>query len=523
MSSRRLHLLFHIFPIAAFPVGFLYSVNLDQALWSETWLPAGIAVLAAVLLFLPARLLFRDGGKAAALVSVFFILFYLLGLGSGLIRRREWAWAGYLLIPIALALLVAAIISLFRSRPGAPVANRVLSVFAVVLWLPVLFRLGSYYFTSPPPPDAEDRAIPSAVIPPPIPAEEMPDIFYIVLDGYGRHDVLRDFFLFDNRPFLESLARRGFYLAGESAANYPHTQQSLASALNMTYLDDLADRVGRESGDRGPLLDMIRRSRTVRLLREMGYEVAAFSSGYSGTEMPSADVYLQPPGGLTEFQQNLLNFTPLPALLKRWTGISPHDLHRRRVLYAFEKLPALAGCGAPVFVFAHVVTPHPPFVFGAEGEAVEIREQFTFADGDHYMRWYQSTPAEYRRRYNDQLTYINRLLKWAIDGILESSGGEAVIILQSDHGPGSMFSYDSLERTNLRERFGILNAYYFPGGYEGIGLYPSISPVNSFRVVFNRFFGRGYDLLPDRSYFVTITRPYLFTPVEVPEVSHSFR
>ena len=58
----------------------------------------------------------------------------------------------------------------------------------------------------------------------------------------------------------------------------------------------------------------------------------------------------------------------------------------------------------------------------------------------------------------------------------------------------------------------ILNAYYFPGGrYEG--LYQEISPVNSFRVVLNTFFGAKLPLLPDRSFFSTWTDPYRFIDV----------
>ncbi len=51
----------------------------------------------------------------------------------------------------------------------------------------------------------------------------------------------------------------------------------------------------------------------------------------------------------------------------------------------------------------------------------------------------------------------------------------------------------------LKKKFSILNAYYLPGEKTNL-LYPSISPVNSFRVVFNLFFNEEYDLLPDKSY-----------------------
>ena len=58
----------------------------------------------------------------------------------------------------------------------------------------------------------------------------------------------------------------------------------------------------------------------------------------------------------------------------------------------------------------------------------------------------------------------------------------------------------------------ILNAYYLPGGDEGL-LYPTITPVNSVRVVFNLYFNRNFDLLEDVSYYADWSSPYDFIDV----------
>lgn len=53
---------------------------------------------------------------------------------------------------------------------------------------------------------------------------------------------------------------------------------------------------------------------------------------------------------------------------------------------------------------------------------------------------------------------------------------------------------------------------HFPGRrYEG--LYGSISPVNSFRVVLNTVFGAQLPLLPDRSFYSTWPELYRFIDV----------
>ena len=65
-----------------------------------------------------------------------------------------------------------------------------------------------------------------------------------------------------------------------------------------------------------------------------------------------------------------------------------------------------------------------------------------------------------------------------------------------------------------RERFPILNAYHLPDG-GAARLYPTISPVNTFRVILDRYFGARHDLLPDRSYRASYRDPFRFQPVTV--------
>jgi hypothetical protein len=87
---------------------------------------------------------------------------------------------------------------------------------------------------------------------------------------------------------------------------------------------------------------------------------------------------------------------------------------------------------------------------------------------------------------------------------------DPIIIIQGDHGPGAYLDWESIENSILPERFGIINAYYFPNGGEGM-LYPSITPVNSFRIVLNVYFNHQFELLEDKNFFSTWARPYDFT------------
>ena len=53
-----------------------------------------------------------------------------------------------------------------------------------------------------------------------------PDIYYIIVDAYSRHDALGDF---DNSAFLREMESRGFYVAAEAVSNYDSSIKSITS------------------------------------------------------------------------------------------------------------------------------------------------------------------------------------------------------------------------------------------------------------------------------------------------------
>jgi hypothetical protein len=121
-------------------------------------------------------------------------------------------------------------------------------------------------------------------------------------------------------------------------------------------------------------------------------------------------------------------------------------------------------------------------------------------------------PEFFIQGYRGQASYITRRIQETIDRILAESPEPPIIIVQSDHGSELNLDMENVRNTDLHERMSILNAYYFPD-HQYQGLYQDISPVNSFRVVFDTFFGANLPLLPDRSFFSTWSDPYHFIDV----------
>jgi len=349
-------------------------------------------------------------------------------------------------------------------------------------------------------------------------SKNYPDIYYIIPDAYARADVLEEIYQYDNSKFLKFLAQEGFYIANKSRCNYAETALSLASSLNLTHLDDLAKQMGPKSYDRLPLQKMICSSRVSEFLKQHGYLIVALSSGVESTEIEvNADIFMTPGLALSEFENLLLSTTPIPILLDKLLGKSQYDLHRDRLLYIFDHLADPTKLDSPVFVFAHILAPHPPFVFGEGGEKVEPKRKFLIADGTKYI----TEREEYIEDYRNQLIFINKKLQTAINKIISNSPQPPIIILQADHGATS----DQLDRENpddddinLKERMCILNAYYLPGsGHKE--LYEEITPVNTFRIIFNQYFGTNLELLEDKSYYTAW--PYSYRLIDVTEKINS--
>jgi hypothetical protein len=343
------------------------------------------------------------------------------------------------------------------------------------------------------------------------PLEPLPDVYYIILDGYGRQDVLSDLYHLDNGDFLEGLADLGFYVADRSLANYGQTNLSLASSLNMVYLDGLGDRIGEENQDPGPINRMIRHSQLRETLEGLGYQVFAFETGYRKTEWEDAEHYSIPPtSGTSAFEtqyMDVLGLTPITRWLVQ-TGLGEempgYAAHRNRIQFSFAQAGALGASSAPKLVFIHVILPHPPFVFDFHGAPARSLQSFQMKDGTEFA----GSQQEYISGYSSQVQYAGSLSLQLARHLIRESARPIVIVIQGDHGPGSRLDWEVPERSDLKERMGILNAYYAPLARHR--LYPSITPVNSFRAILDEYFGYDLPLLPDRSYLSSWRAPYRF-------------
>lgn len=482
----------HPFLFAAYPVLFLFANNMDEARLIHIWRPMLIALALALVLLVLARLILRNGPRAAVAASLCIAMMFSYGYAVTPLLNREVAGyvlgRGIVLVPVWTLLLLLGLWGILRSRKDLRDLGKALNVVSLVLVLlaggQIVFNLVQPHRTS----GAQwneylHGSLPSLQCDPPA---DMPDIYYIILDEYSGHDVLQSWFGFDNTPFLDALEDRGFQVARSSHSNYTFTYVSLASSLNFEYLQTLADEADIQRLNKQALGSMIQDSRIVHLLKGMGYRFYAFPSEFYVTNRnPNADAtFRRSRRQMNEFERVLFSTTMLRPLSG---GVHNHRANR---LYVLDKLPEMPEMEGPKFVFVHLIMPHLPYVFTRDGgvppKALAIKNAYT--------------REEYRRLYIGQTEYLNKRMEQVLDALLEQSDKPPVIVVQGDHGfRHKIRDGDEVVQLHPRERASILNALYLPGATSE-QVYPGITPVNTFRIILNTYCGANLPLLDDVTY-----------------------
>ena len=327
------------------------------------------------------------------------------------------------------------------------------------------------------------------------------DIYYIVVDGFGRPDVLREYYDLDVQPFIDFLQSRGFYVPEQARSNYAQTYLSIASTLNLNYLDGIATAMGTEARDRRPLQRAIRTNAVMTLAHAAGYDVSAITSDYEATlAFDAADRCTCDRFGLSEFEQATISSTPIAALpLSPWTL----EAHRRTLEDSFSALATAAATGRRTFVFAHLIAPHPPFVFNADGSRRTTSHTLLgFRDANHFP----GSTTEYISGYRAQTQFVVQRLTAILTALLERPGPTPAVVIHGDHGPGATLNWDNPGSDDRRARMAIFAAYRLPD--DGPALYSTMTPVNGARALATRYLGVTLPFLPDRSHFSTWMRMF---------------
>jgi hypothetical protein len=496
-----------VFLVATYPVAFLWSINIGASFpVSDVLIAWAITLGFAGLVYAIARAATRDTRAAALLTSVIVIAVTTFGhlarwIGiSPATAEERWLLAAYSLLVVA-----GAVVAISRGN-GAPdrlflTANLVIGVL-VVMNLAGVAGGGAAREV-----EAEIDVVQALDTSGWAWAEDgQPrDIYYLIFDRYANEAVLREQYGFDNSAFLDGLRDDGFRVVDEAMANYPQTAHSLASSLNMTHLDGVAEAMGPDSSDFGPIWRSLSDSTVVSTFDDLGYTTVHVGTWWEPSRVdPGSDINIVE-GAISEFQSVLLNTTVWPALA-RTIGVDTYDFRRqefRRIGSQFQAIEETSRDPRPTFTFAHFTLPHPPYVLNADGSFSEDAGR----------------PIE--AAYLEQLEAANTMISDLVDHLLTGPDDtDPIVIVQSDEGPypvgiegtGKPIVYTGAPDEVVWRKLAILNAYYLPGQTDAI--YDEITPVNTFRMVFDRYFGSDLGLLPDRAFiYADRDHPYRLTEV----------
>lgn len=477
MSRVPLHpLLF-----AAFPVLVLWSANRTEVTRGDVLPVLAVVALVGVVLTGLFALAVADLVRGAIIASHVTVLALTFGSIWSAPFTTGLAVTGVLIVVV---LVIARRISGAATRRWSGALNVIGAVLVLVNGVPPLLGGTTRTLVA-----LDNDARPVTV------GADAPDIVWIIPDRYGRQDALEDLFGFDNSPFLDGLEARGFTVLDEALANYNKTAHSMASTLNLEYLDELARRVPADAGsDWGPVYAMLTDHAVGRILTEAGYEYIHIGNWWQPTSTAaSADLVLNEDRA-SEFAQVFRDTTILPALsLSDDEPVDQRVRIRNHTRYAFDQLDRLASeqSDRPRFILAHITIPHEPYVFDADGSFVTAE---------------LASSRSRAVNITNQVRYANMRLEGIVDRFLDRPADEQpVILLQADEGTHPVnyeinqggYDWSTAPDVELAEKLRILSAWYVPEHVDAIP-WPGMTPVNTFRILLDAIVGTDLGPIDDR-------------------------
>lgn len=485
--------------VGLYPVLVLYYINIKEvapaAIQQAVFLSLVIIAMVSVFYLLT----FRSWTKAALPVSFTLLLIFTYGHFFNLIEGLNFA--GILIgrhrnaIPVWIIIYVLGLYFLARIKTSNKLTSS-LNTFSVLMTTFVLIEIGVFFLQSEAVEREQQVSLPVSQNLSTSAMER--DVYYLLIDAYSRQDVLRDQFDLDSSEFLNELKGMGFYIPNCAQSNYDATYASLTSSLNMNYVDALG--ITHAEANQTIYKPYIQNSLVRKSFEELGYQTVTFKLPHPPIDLNDSNYYFDYFKNRSESDENdslnfeylFLNTTIFHPLLAYMEGKNepvntspfwstwiptPNSINSREYrqyqqnIFALETLETLPRLAGKKFIYAHLLITHQPFVF--------------YPDGAFHPGLLQDDNA-----YRDQVLFANKRILEIVKSILQSSSPKPIIIIQSDHS-----------FVTGVDRVKILNAYYLPESNRE-GLYDTITPVNTFRLIFNLYFGGKYEMLPDVSRYV---------------------
>jgi hypothetical protein len=488
------NLIFHPILFGIFPVLSLFESNMSFTPIGEVILPIIIIILIIIPIWIFLKILIKDNKKAAFVISLSLILFFIYGpiffaMDDVTINGEDIGRHRYLMIPFV-GIWIVGITFLIKTKKEMISTTTISNVISLIIVGVMLFSITTYNLESSYSVEIEEFKIKEVEKE----IKTFPDIYYIILDGYPGKTSLKNIIGYDNQEFIDNLDKEGFFIQEKSYVNYQHTFLSIPSILNMKYLNDIAGDLNATNNQALPY-EMGSNNQVMNFIKSQGYTTVSFDSGWGFTrDMKSVDLKLCGDNKIfnSEFMITLVKNSMLNPIYVKIFETNKAEA----ILCIFDELPKIKErTDQPVFVFAHIFSPHPPHIFGANGEIRNLKNL------DPHLETMDNLDKE---AFTNQLIFINKKITAVVNQLLDSEN-QPVIIIQSDHGTAFLFEGNGNNWINptdemIKERTDSINFIFLPKNTTNI-FSESITPVNTFPILFNHYFGTDFKILEDKIYF----------------------
>ncbi|NNE83418.1 MAG: hypothetical protein HKN28_05550 [Alphaproteobacteria bacterium] len=459
--------------------------SLSDVLRPEDLVRPAIVLVAAFALFLVAVKFLTGSWHRASLWSLGPLI--LLGMTT-----QGIAFLAGLAVPIVFGLIID------KGRVGVN-STFVLNLFAILQLGMAVFVVGPTLFVP-------NGITLSGSIPGETKLNQQPSIIHIVLDGYAASDVITDLYGHDNSTFETALKNQGFTVMERAFTPHNQTLFAMASVMNGTFVktEDLPDIDTQKL--RLQLGKAATKGAAPEILRATGYNFAYASNAFRPLHFGNGALRISgPPARFNSMESRLI------ARVRPLSEAATAD-HNAQVRNAFAPenytIPA-----PPFFYFQHILSPHPPFSLTADGE---FRSTIlpVLSDASHFVKNSDENRRRYVEGYGEKLKYTNRAL---LQQLQDLPSGPIVVIIHGDHGSGSLWNHESLERSCALERFGTFFAVYsnvpqVQQAFADLSGAP-FNLVNTYRVLFSALSDSEFENLPDTSFFNRWYEPRHLEPV----------
>jgi len=449
---------FILFPflLAFFPSWILILKNYDEVIFQDILISLAIISISVIVWIVITKII-KNENKAALITGVgvgfFFYFGYVQDALDGIMIFNIPINKTSILLIISILIFIISTIYFVKSRKSFESTIKIANVITITLILVVALQF----------------VIPGAYA-------EKPNVYHIILDEYTDNEILMKKFGYNNEKFLEFLNKNGFYMPDKSFSTFGSTPDELNSILNMDY--------PIKKGWVSDSYLALKNNKVMSVFSDQNYSIIETNSMMRWKNFSDVDTKLCYDTSFinSEFLDQVLG----KSIIRYFLEQHHNDTRRDVIRCSFNELSEIASqSSGPKYVFSHLYVPHPPFLFGPNGENI-IPDHREISG---LQSW------ENPQGYINQLIYATNQVSVVIKNIVKNDPN-AIIIVQGDTGTLTGTDISTTTMKDIYQSHSILYAVRIPD----VNNLESVIPVNTYRIIFNNYFNMNYEYLEQHIY-----------------------